>query len=127
VTCGEQGHIQQACTKCRKDNNNTDQTPPTPWERTLQHRTQGENTQQNRDIMNQTKLQPQQKAQHPDQKDTKGPAEVNQAHTTPNDKSKHENTTNSQSSNEDTPTDAKTNDTDQNCNKNNEMELAKKL
>jgi hypothetical protein len=126
-TCGEQGHIHQACTKRRKDNTHSDQTPPTPWERTLQQRTQNsEDTQKNRDIMDQTKSPLQQKSHHPDQKDTKGTAEIILSHKTPNDKSQNENTTNSQSCNEDTPTEATTNDTDRKCDKNNEMELAKK-
>ena len=78
-TCGAQGHIQQECSKRRKDNNNTDRAPPTSWARVIQHRTQnGGNTEQNRDSTGQIDSPMQQQTQQSDQTNMEDPTEATQ-------------------------------------------------
>jgi len=78
--CGEQGHMQQACTKRRRDVTKTDRSPPTSWARVLSQRIQdGDNTEHGRDstIHEETLLQPQ--AQQPGKTDTGGPSDYPQS------------------------------------------------
>ena len=85
--CGEQGHIQQQCTKRRKDNKDTERTQTPSWARILQQGPKNrEDTEQNRDRSHQTESTMEQQEQRQNKTEIEGPPKVTHAQDTRNGK-----------------------------------------